>query len=410
MRATAGFVIHFLAQARPVRLKPALAALAALMLAACASGPVTAPPAGGVGSAPSTARAVDPAAPAPVALLLPLSGPEPSQQAQARDMEAAARLALADAPGLVDLRVYDTAADPARARTQAEAALADGAALILGPVYAQEVSAIRPALAGAATPAIAFTPLSSAAGDGVFAMGFAPENEVKRILTYARAQGLGAVALVRPDTLYGSVVEAALREPRRSGGARLVATLPYQRTNTGVQEAIRDAAPEILGSGADSVLLVDRGQGLVLVGAFLNYYDVSPDDFQFLGLSGWKTDATLQEASLRGGWFASADASLQAAFASRFRAAEGRAPSDLAILAHDAAAAAAALVREARAAGDRTPFSAEALTRARGFDGAAGAFRFDRDGLVDRALAVYEVTADGFALRAPASARFAAGS
>ncbi|WP_333834324.1 penicillin-binding protein activator [Rubrimonas sp.] len=397
MRAPIGFVTRF------------LGALTALALAACASGPVTAPPAGGA-PAPTAARTTDPTQPAPVALLLPLSGPEPAQQAQARDMEAAARLALADAPGLVDLRVYDTAADPSRARAMAEQAVAEGAALILGPVYAQEAIEIRPVLAATGTQALSFTPFSGAAGGGVHAMGFAPENDVWRIMSYAAQNGVGRVALVRPDEQYGDVAEAAARDARRTGGAQLVASVPYRRTNEGVQEATRTGAPEILGSGADSVLLVDRGQGLVLVAAFLNYYDVSPGRVRFLGLSGWRTDATLQEAALRGGWFAAPDAGLQQAFAARFRAANGRAPTDLAVLAHDAAAAAAEMVRSARASGARAAFAPDAVERPQGFEGAAGAFRFGRDGLVDRSLAIYEATAEGFALRAPASARFAAGS
>jgi ABC-type branched-subunit amino acid transport system substrate-binding protein len=401
MRADPSAVTRFL--------RAAGALAVTLALAACAAQPGGAGL--GAGPAPGGGAASPPAAgPAQVALLLPQSSPEASHQAEARDLEAAARLAAARAGGLIELRVYDTAADPARAGEAATRAVAEGADLILGPVFAQETPAVAAAASAVGVRTISFSPFSGAAGNGAYVMGFAPENEVRRILSYAGAQGLGRVALVQPRGQYGQVVEAAARRYAPATGGAVVATLAYDRTNEGIQQAVRDGAPGLLAAGPDSLLLVDRGQGLAVVAAFLAYSDISPATVRYLGLSGWDTEATFTEPALRGGWFASPDPARREAFAAEFEAANGRRPSPLAALGHDGVVAAAEMLRRARAAGGAAAFSDASIRDPRGFPGAAGAFRFGADGVVDRALAILEVSGRGFTIREPAPAGFAAGS
>jgi hypothetical protein len=59
---------------------------------------------------------VDPARPVAVALLVPGGGGNEDRDALARNLENAARLAIADLQGVqIDLRVYQTAGDPQRA-------------------------------------------------------------------------------------------------------------------------------------------------------------------------------------------------------------------------------------------------------------------------------------------------------
>ena len=75
------------------------------------------------------------------------------------------------------------------------------------------------------------------------------------------------------------------------------------------------------------------------------------------------------------------------AFTDRFASLQGRAPPRIATLPYDAAALAVALAR--RPGGP--DFSVEAITQPNGFTGVEGLFRFRRDGLSDRALAVPEI-------------------
>lgn len=403
MRAASASVTRFLS-----------AALCVALLSACASsrpGPVGS--AGGGTPAPQRQAAqteVDLTAPVPVALLLPQTGPQSGQQAQARDMEAAASMAARASGNAVALRIYDTGADPAAAAAAARRAADEGAALIIGPVFARTTDAVRPVAAATGLRAIALTPYSGSGGDGVYVMGFAPDNEVDRIIGYAASQGYRRIALLTPradqtTNLLSDVVADAARRAAARNGASIVDVIPYLRTNEGIQEGSEDAADRILGSGADAVLLIDRGQGLVFLAAFLNYYDVVPEAVKYLGLAGWSTEATRQEPTLQGGWFAAPDTAAAEAFAARFEAETGRRPSSLAILAHDGVAAAAQMVARARAAGGSVGALGDAaITDPAGFDGAAGRFGFSRSGVVQRELSVFEVAPEGFILRDAAGA------
>ena len=49
-------------------------------------------------------------------------------------------------------------------------------------------------------------------GDGVFAMGFSPEEQVKRIIRYSQNQKLNNFSALAPDNSYGKRMVAALKE------------------------------------------------------------------------------------------------------------------------------------------------------------------------------------------------------
>ena len=90
---------------------------------------------------PALAR-IDTSRPVPVALLVPGGSGQASDEALARSLENAARLAMADLDGVqIDLRVYNTAGQAERAGALAAEAVANGAKIILGPVYAPNAAA-----------------------------------------------------------------------------------------------------------------------------------------------------------------------------------------------------------------------------------------------------------------------------
>ncbi len=384
--------------------------LLALTLAACAAQPPVAGSGTAAATAPQAPR-VDPARPAQVALLAPFSGGESGVQAQARDLEAAARMALDGFPaGLVDLRVYDTAADPARAVTVAEQAVSEGATLILGPFFAAEALAVSPVAQRLGVQALAFTPFSGAASASTVVLGFAPENEVERVLQYAVSQGKRNFAVVYPQEQYGEIVAQAAASAAPRAGGRLVSRLSYPRSQQGVQDATASGARGIIDGGTDAVLIAEGGGGLEYLASFLAYHDVLPSRFQYLGTSTWESLRPSAASTTVGGWFAARDPDRNGAFVQRFRARAGRAPVGVAALGYDAAVVAATLAQQGRAANDPTPFTRQRLQAAADFPGAAGPFRIGSDGVVRRALAVMEVTADGFVIRDPAPAVLAPAS
>mgnify|MGYP006212893533 CR=1 FL=1 len=82
-------------------------------------------------------------------MLVPGGSGQASDELLARSLQNAARMAIGDLAGVkIDLRVYNTAGSPAQAASQAQKAVAEGAQVILGPVYAQEANAAGVAVAG----------------------------------------------------------------------------------------------------------------------------------------------------------------------------------------------------------------------------------------------------------------------
>src|SRR5207248_3067442 len=182
------------------------------MLAACARGPIVPAPAGppqpplaGPGGPPPSAGG-----PVKVAVLLPLSG---ANAELGKAMLEAAQLALfTTGNDRLTLVPRDTSGTPDGAAGAARAALADGAQLILGPLLAAEVDAVKPVAAEAKVNVIAFSTATQLAGDNVFLMGFLPRQEIVREVSFARERGLGRFAALAPNSEYGRLMTDALRE------------------------------------------------------------------------------------------------------------------------------------------------------------------------------------------------------
>ncbi|MFZ2019766.1 MAG: ABC transporter substrate-binding protein, partial [Methyloceanibacter sp.] len=160
------------------RLGPIRVALAVMAVASlCASC------GGGSGGFPSGPSITGSTGAVKVALLLPI-GAGGSTQGIAKALKQAAELALFDFdnPNVV-LVPKDTQGTPGGARAAAEAAVHEGAELILGPLFAQEVEAVAPVARQANIPVIAFSSDEKVAGGGVYLLSFLAGRDVPRIVS-----------------------------------------------------------------------------------------------------------------------------------------------------------------------------------------------------------------------------------
>ncbi|MBB2155413.1 penicillin-binding protein activator [Gluconacetobacter diazotrophicus] len=173
-------------------------------LAACA-GPA-AGPAGPVTAGPPAPAPTVPAG-RTVGVLLPLSG---GNARLGQEMLASTRLALG-APTAPPLDIRDTeAAGGAGAAAQAAVAAGDG--VILGPLTAAETTQAAAVTASTSIPMLAYTSDLSLGRPGVWALGIAPEQQVERLVTAARAEGRQHFAAFLPDTALGRAMGKALTE------------------------------------------------------------------------------------------------------------------------------------------------------------------------------------------------------
>src|SRR5579863_2216048 len=138
----------------------------------------------------------------------------------AQSMKNASEMALSEFlnPNL-QLLIKDDAGNPQGAQAAAQQALAEGAEIILGPLFASSVPAVAQVARGRSVSMIAFSTDSNVANRGVYLLSFLPESDVNRIVEYAVSTGKRSFVAMLPENAYGNVVEAAFKQvvPRRGG-------------------------------------------------------------------------------------------------------------------------------------------------------------------------------------------------
>ncbi|MGV7030752.1 penicillin-binding protein activator [Methylobacterium symbioticum] len=331
-----------------------------------------------------------------VALVLPLTGPGAQIGAAMRN---AAELAYEEfqQPDL-QILVKDDRSTPDGAREAAQAAITEGADLVLGPVFAGSVQAAALPARNAGKPVIAFSTDATVASRGVYLLSFLPQTEVDRIVDESVAGGKRSFAALIPESAYGNAVEAQFREALARKGARLAGIERYPPGQPG--PAVERLASVIGGPApqADALFLPETAEGLPAVSAALMKAGFSPARVRPVGTAVWNEPRLFALPALQGGRFAAPDAAGFTAFAGRYQARYGTNPPRVASLAFDAVSLAAALARQYGS----QRFAEPTLTAGAGFAGVDGTFRLRPEGLSERALAVYEIRNNAVTAVSPA--------
>jgi ABC-type branched-subunit amino acid transport system substrate-binding protein len=359
---------------------------ALIALSACNASRVGSIDGVGVGNAPVTGEVLG-TGPVKVALLLPLSATGNAGQI-ALNLKNAADLALREFQSAsIQILVKDDRGTAEGARAATTEAIQQGAELILGPLFAQSVSAAAAIAKPANVPIVAFSTDASSASRGVYLLSFLPQTDVDRIISYSASQGKRSYAALLPQNAYGTVVEAALQKAVANGGGRIMALERYALDQTAMQEKAAVVASLVKSGTVDAVFMPDAGDAAPFLGQILAANGVDPSKIQYLGSGQWDDARIAQESNLNGAWYPAPEKAGFDAFARRYQAAFGAAPFRAATLAYDATSLAAGLTARF---GDRR-FSNEVLTNSSGFIGIDGAFRLLPDGLNQRGLAIYRI-------------------
>ncbi|WP_299031152.1 ABC transporter substrate-binding protein [uncultured Sulfitobacter sp.] len=332
---------------------------------------------------------IDPNAPVPVALLVPRGGTA-SDNLLAKNLENAARLAIRDLDGVkIDLRVYGTAGKAGTAATAAAQAVADGAKIILGPVYGEAANAAGVAVAEAGVNVLSFSNNTTIAGGNVFVLGPTFDNTAQRLVSYAKRAGKEKIVILHANDIGGQLGRNAIQKAISANGATLSGTVEYALSQEAVRAAVPQVKATIQSSGANALFMTaNSSTALPLLADLLPSSGVTNSTSQFIGLTRWDIPAqTLALPGVQGGWFALPDPGASAAFAARYNSAYGERPLDIAGLAFDGVAAIGSLV----SSGKKNALTGAALTQGAGFKGANGIFRLRADGTNQRGLAVATV-------------------
>jgi ABC-type branched-subunit amino acid transport system substrate-binding protein len=334
-----------------------------------------------------------------VGLILPLSAAG-NAGIGAQSMKNAAEMALAEFNNPdIQLLAKDDGGTSGGAQQATQQAIAEGAEIILGPLFAQSVSAAGRVARQSGRPVIAFSTDTSVAARGIYLLSFLPESDVDRIVGYAASTGKRSFIGMVPDNAYGSVVEAAFNQAVARRGGRIVAMQRYPLDKGARGNAINAVAQA--SAGADALFIPDGPDAAQLVDA-LNAQRVNVKRLQLLGSGLWDDPSVAASQALQGGWYPAPDPAGYRSFATRYRKRFNQDPVRTATLSYDAVALVAALVKTHGA----QRFSEEILTASSGFSGIDGIFRFRPDGTNQRGLAVMRVTPSGGQQIAPSPRSF----
>jgi branched-chain amino acid transport system substrate-binding protein len=357
------------------------------------------------------------------ALLLPLTGPRADL---GQVLLQAAQLALQDNRG-PSLDALDTGGTPAGAATAAQTAVTKGDSIILGPLTSAETASVAMVARGAGIPILAFTNDASQSQPGVWPLGVSPDQQTRRLVIAAQAQGKTQFAALLPDSDFGRAMATALTSATATAGlpqpnirmhgpgmaavtaaardlsgyanrrgpidakvkaARALATPDGRRE---AQELLRTPIPP---PSFNVLLLADTGDNLQEIAAILPYYDIDRSAVQIIGPALW-ADPASGSGAVQGAWYAAPDSTTRADFQREYTAKYGSPPSPLADLAFDAASVAKVSIGPGGA-------GAAIITQPGGFVGTDGWFALLPDGRVKRGLAVFRIERAGPELIDPA--------
>ncbi len=361
-----------------------------------------------------------------IGIMLPLSG-DTSEVGQA--LLNAATLALFDARDIrLEIIPTDTRGTPEGAEEAAIHLVENKADIIIGPLFSENIRAAHPIAKRAGIKMIGFSTDQAVAGDGVYLLSFRPEEQVGRIIKYASNQRYEKFAALIPDTLYGGRIMNVLEPLVATEFNELVSLEIYPTDASLLDEPVKRIANydyrrqefldemaflrslgrdddmgqeymneirnmEALGDvNFDAILLPEGGSMLGSIAPLLSYYEIDLNKVKVLGTGLWHDPMLFNEPQLQGGWFAAPEDKLANRFIERYENAFQSTPPRIVTLGYDAMALVANIVRTQRA----PRFSNRLLTNPDGFMGLDGIFRFHRTGLVERGLAVYEVTTEEF--------------
>jgi branched-chain amino acid transport system substrate-binding protein len=338
-----------------------------------------------------------------VGLILPLSAAGNAGIA-AQSMKNAAEMALAEFNNPdIQLLAKDDGGTTAGARSATQQAIAEGAEIILGPLFAQSVSAAGQIARQNGRPVIAFSTDTSVAARGIYLLSFLPESDVDRIIEYAAGTGKRSFIAMVPDNAYGTVVEAAFNQAVARRGGRVVALQRYPLDKAARANAVSAVAQAA--TTADALFIPDGSDAAELVDA-LSAARVNVRRLQLLGSGLWDDPSVAASPALQGGWYPAPDPAGYRNFAARYRKRFNQDPVRTATLSYDAVALVAALVKTH----GQQRFSDDILSASSGFAGIDGIFRFRADGTNERGLAIMRVTSSGGQPIAPPPRSFGSGT
>lgn len=370
-----------------------------------------------------------------IAAILPLSG---TYADIGNSIRSAIEMAYLQRP-IPDVAItfYDNGTDNNAALASA---LGTNPEIIIGPVFANDVRAVRGAKPGP-LPVLAFSSDSDAIGDGVMTMALMPSQSIETIVRQMAADKVKRMVILAPDSASGKIMAStALRaaeiyntpaiglyyykekDSEAIKNAAMNASMYPARSaaNTRAREVLADiltneeldaaeknsltaqlekiSKTETLGAiPFDGVLFLGDGPDSQTLASFLRYYGVGARDARFYGTTLWEESDIITDYTMRGARFATLPV-MSSTFAETYEKLTGAQPGRLASFGYDATNLATGMITSGK------PQAAYLLDPS-GYRGIDGLIRMTPYGMNERALRIVQLNGTDTPTQVQAPAR-----
>lgn len=346
-----------------------------LILAGCSTAPL--PPLSPDSKEPSGKRGAGEMKPAKIGLLLPLKG---NHALLGRALQETAILAylkeLKNQP--LTLIFEDTLGTPAGTKEALRRLVSQDVEAIIGPIFAEEVQAIRSHVAQKEILCFSLSNNPAVAGKNIVVMGVNPVDSIKGALVYATQQGVKSVLALLPQSLYGQQLRQHL--------PALVSGLGMNLRNIHMYSPHNPYDYTHLSFGEiDALILPESAPNTPRILKALFHHGVDLSRIKIIGSSAWENLSTRPEGSI----FAGGDLEKSETVLKEFEAVYGKRPPRLALILYDTLFLISTLKQMHR----HSPLKYQHLMQPQGFKGVQGVFTFTSSGCAVWEFNVYETLA-----------------
>lgn len=316
--------------------------------------------------------------------------------------------------------------------------------LVIGPLLAQTVNAIKDSANASHTPIIAFSSDRAVAGGEVRLISYSPAQQARMMARFAEQEGKIKLAALVPNTAYGKEALAAFKDEANKLGLNFMKEVFYDPSSKDLGTAMKSLAQlkppatpqqkernrleaeyKKVGAAMDpasfkrlkelrrqrtdkavtfeALFMPSAAESLPLITSQLVYNDIDSNSIYLLGTSQWDDPKALISKGeyMRNAFFPAPSRDAAEKFRTLYSQTYGAQPHPLAILGYDAISLAVSTLR------DGTSFNLDtALSPQTSYFGASGAFRFGKDNLAEHSYDILQITSDGFTRYKPSPDAF----
>ncbi len=299
----------------------------------------------------------------------------------------------------IELLYFDTAGGD-KVIEAANSAISNDVDVIIGPLFSDSVKAIKPLFNELDIPILSFSNNIDVAEEGVWVLGYLPEQQIDQLIDFAVARGKQNVGILSSSSQLGNkITKAAVNKLTEYGlSPRTVLTINniedmdqnelLNKIKIFAQYIDTEKDPLTLPPPVfDTVLIAGDTSFILQVAPILSYYDLGPDRALFIGIDRWNVPKMLNEPSLQNAILTlptrPADEKFNKVWESEFKIDSN----DLARISFDATAL---VIATANINSDAS--LSERLAVQPGFLGFSGQFKMSRTGLTERIFEIKKIS------------------